>query len=94
MLPLSSETSTNSELAMLSYEERLKIMAENPPEIYSIHWGSAYFDWGWKGCGFGQLDFRISEDGTIRVANEYMSRDKVRAIFDSACQPHCRYLHS
>lgn len=66
---------------MLTREERLKLMAENPPEIGGIHWGNAYFDWSWKGCGFGQLDFRIDrETGTIRIANECMDRERVRSI--------------
>lgn len=51
-----------------------------PPEIDSVHNGYAYFDWGWKGCSFGQLDFRIEEDGTIRIANECMSRERVRTL--------------
>lgn len=62
-------------------EERRKLMAENPPEIDGIHWGNAYFDWGWKGCGFGQLDFRFDrETGKIHIANECMDRERVRAI--------------
>lgn len=66
---------------MMSMEEREKIMAANPPEIDGIHWGNAYFDWGWKGFGFGQLDFRVDrEAGTIHIANEYMGRERVRAI--------------
>lgn len=56
-------------------------MAENPPEIDGIHWGNAYFDWGWKGFGFGQLDFRFDrETGKIHIANECMDRETVRAI--------------
>jgi hypothetical protein len=66
---------------MLSPEEREIIMAENPPVIDGIHYGGCYFDWGWKGCGFGQLDFRVDrETGEIRVANECMSRERVRSI--------------
>jgi hypothetical protein len=65
----------------MSLEEREIIMAENPPVIDGIHYGSCYFDWGWKGCGFGQLDFRIDrESGEIRVANECMGRERVRSI--------------
>ena len=66
---------------MLTREERNKLMAENPPEIHGLHWGNCYFDWGWKGCGFGQMDFRFDRDaGTLHVANECMSRESVRAI--------------
>jgi len=69
-------------LAALTVEERAKLMAENPPEIDAIHIGSyLYFDWGWKGCGFGQLDVRFDpETGKIAVANECMSRERVRSI--------------
>jgi hypothetical protein len=66
---------------MLTHEEREIIMAANPPEIGSIHYGGCYFDWSWKGCGFGQLDFRVDrESGEIRVANECMGRERVRSI--------------
>lgn len=65
----------------MSYDELKKIMDANPPVIDSIHWGNAYFDWGWQGCGFGQLDFRVDrEAGTIHIANECMSRERVRTI--------------
>lgn len=66
---------------MMSMEERLKVMSENPPKIDSVHHGYAYFDWAWKGCGFGQLDFRVNrKEGTIHIANECMSRERVREI--------------
>lgn len=66
---------------MISPEERAKLMAENPPEIDGIHNAHAYFDWGWQGCGFGQLDFRFDRDtGKFHIANECMSRERVRAI--------------
>lgn len=65
----------------MSLEERKKIMAANPPTVDCVHWGNAYFDWGWKGCGFGQLDFRFNRDtGEIHIANECMDRERVRAI--------------
>ncbi len=66
---------------MMTPEERLQLMAENSPEIGAIHWGNAYFDWSWKGCGWGQLDFRVDTDtGAIHIANECMSRERVRTI--------------
>lgn len=65
----------------MTLEERQKLMAENPPEIDDIHWASVYFSWGWKGCGFGQLDFRLNrETGEIRLGNECMSRERVRTL--------------
>ena len=56
-------------------------MAENPPEVGAIHDIYAYFDWEWPGCGFGQLDVRFNrEAGTVHIANECMSRERVRSI--------------
>lgn len=65
----------------MTLEERQKLMAENAPEIGDLHWANCYFDWGWKGFGFGQLDFRFDrKTGEIRVANECMGRERVRSI--------------
>jgi hypothetical protein len=69
---------------MLSAEERQKLRDENPPEVHWAHSLNAYFDWGWKGCGFGQLSFSIDEDtGQITCMNECMSRESVRKILHS-----------
>ena len=66
---------------MLSFEERQKIKDENPPKVSWLHNANAYFDWGWEGCGFGQLSFSIDHDtGQITCMNECMSRDSVRKI--------------
>lgn len=69
---------------MMTREERYALMDANPPEIGSIHHGSAYFDWGWKGCGFGQLSFEVNrETQEITCMNECMSRESVRKILIS-----------
>lgn len=69
---------------MIDFAKRQKLMAENPPEIDAIHYGDIYFDWAWKGCGFGQLDIHFDKEaGTIHVANECMSRERVRSILIS-----------
>jgi hypothetical protein len=66
---------------MMTREERRAVMDANPPEIDTIFNGSAYFDWGWKGCGFGQLSFEVDrETQKITCMNECMSREMVRAI--------------
>lgn len=66
---------------MLTREERGALMAANPPEVDSIFNASAYFDWGWKGCGFGQLSFHLdTKTDKITCSNECMSREMVRAI--------------
>lgn len=62
-------------------EERAEIMAKNPPEITSIHYASAYMDWSWMGCGFGQLSFSVNrETGEITFMDECMGKDRVRTI--------------
>jgi hypothetical protein len=77
---------------MLSREERQKLLAENPPEVGSIHWGNAYFDWGWKGCGFGQLDFRVNREtgeilygrvppGAVVVPGSLPARDGSHSLY-------------
>ena len=51
------------------------------PEVSGIHSGGAYFDWGWKGIGYGQLSFHYDRiDERITIDNECMSRDTVRKL--------------
>ncbi len=62
-------------------EERRAVRDANPPEVTSVMETSMYFNWGWKGCGFGQLQLILSDDRTkIECHNEHMSRDSVRKI--------------
>lgn len=66
---------------MLSVNERIALMDANPPEIDAVFHGRAYFDWAWKGCGFGQLSFNVDDEtGVITCNNECMSRENVRKI--------------
>ena len=63
--------------------ERRALMDASTPTVETIHVGDGlnnlYFDWGWHGCGFGQL--HIYNDGSeIRCANENMSRESVRKL--------------
>lgn len=51
------------------------------PEIGSVFSGQAYFDWGWKNMGFGQLSFHVNQDtGKVYIGNECMNRETVRSI--------------
>jgi hypothetical protein len=62
-------------------EERQAIMTANPPEITSVHYGSAYFDWSWMGCGSGQLSFSVDRaTGQITFMDEHMGKERVRTI--------------
>lgn len=61
-------------------DERKAMMEANPPEVSCVHSARTYFDWGWKGCGFGQLEVFLSKDGTLIVENECMGRERVRKI--------------
>jgi len=66
---------------MMTREERYALMDANPPEIDEIFYAGAYFNWGWKGCGFGQLSFDLNkETGVVTCMNECMSRESVRKI--------------
>ena len=65
----------------MEIEERKKLIESSTPTIEAIHHGDCYVDWGWRGRGFGQLNFRFDkETGKIHVANECMSRETVRKI--------------
>jgi hypothetical protein len=69
---------------MMTPDERRAMMAANPPEIGTIFQGQAYFNWAWKGCGFGQLSFDVNRDThEITCMNECMSRESVRSILIS-----------
>lgn len=68
-------------ILQMTPEERVAIRQANPPEVHGIHQGNAYFDWGWKGCGHGQLSFTFDPEGDkITCMNECMGRDSVRKI--------------
>ena len=63
----------------MTQEERKAIMEANPPEICSVHNANVYFDWDWKGCGFGQFSFSYDQEtGEFTAMNEFMSRDSAR----------------
>lgn len=72
-------------------KERFKVKNGNDPVICGVHSAGAYFDWGWKGCGHGQLSFSMNrsftgdgEDAEVvrkwTCSNEGMSRDDVRKL--------------
>jgi hypothetical protein len=66
---------------MMTPDERYAMMAANPPEIDDIFNGTAYFNWAWKGCGFGQLSFEVDRTTQkITCMNECMSRERVRML--------------
>lgn len=50
------------------------------PECDDVISGGAYFNWGWQGCGFGQLSFKLRPDGKFDVMNEAMGPDSVRKL--------------
>ncbi len=61
-------------------EERQAYIDANSPTVSSLHSGQTYFDWSWKGCGFGQLEVLLTKDGDLIAHNECMSRERVRKI--------------
>jgi hypothetical protein len=68
----------------MTEEERKAVRDANPPEVSGLHHANMYFDWGWKGCGFGQLSFSFDrETSKLECMNECMSRDSVRKILHS-----------
>jgi hypothetical protein len=54
-------------------------MMQEAPEIGQIFGSSAYFDWSWKYCGFGQLSWYMEGD-KIFISNESMDREMIRKI--------------
>jgi hypothetical protein len=63
----------------MNQDERKATMDANLPEVTSIHSTSFYFNWSWKGCGFGQMSMSIV-DGKLEAMDEYMSRESVRKL--------------
>ena len=62
-------------------EDRRALIDANSPVVSGLHSADMYFDWGWKGCGFGQLSFHFDrEASTLECNNECMSRKSVRKI--------------
>lgn len=65
----------------MTREQREKTMKENPPVVTAAHGASAYFDWEWHGCGFGQLSFDFDRGtGLWECSNEGMDPDRVRKL--------------
>ena len=61
--------------------ERQALRDANPPVVSTIYSANMYFDWGWEGCGYGQLSFSFDrETSKLECMNECMSRDSVRKI--------------
>lgn len=79
---------TDSERAALTADDKMLLRKElrrlNPPLVTHAHNCHFYIDWAWHGCGFGQLEISLSEDGTtIECENECMRRSDVRQILHS-----------
>lgn len=63
----------------LTLEEREALMDSNPPEVDTLHAADLYFDWSWRGCGWGQLSISYDrQTGELTAMNECMDRDSVR----------------
>lgn len=61
--------------------ERYALIDANTPEVDGVHYANCYFDWGWKGCGFGQFSFSFdSETGKWECSNELMSPERSRKL--------------
>lgn len=58
-------------------EDRQRVMEENPPTCHGVHAANVYFDWDWKGCGFGQLSFSL-KDGVWSCDTETMGPESTR----------------
>lgn len=60
-------------------DERKHAMDTNPPVVDEAYAANAYFGWGWKGCGFGQLSFSV-KDGQWSCDTEMMGPDSTRKL--------------
>ena len=67
--------------SQMDYNAKCTVIEIEGPliEIGSIHNANAYFDWSWRGRGFGQLSFQY-KDGKLTCNNECMSRESVREL--------------
>lgn len=75
------ESSSTSQDVLDRLAARQAMRDNNLPKATRVHSSSVYFDWSWKGCGFGQLALNFDiESGTVVCDNECMSRDSVRKI--------------
>ena len=59
--------------------EREETRKNNPPICTAVHFADAYFDWSWKGCGYGQLSFSI-KDGVWSCETECMGPEATRKL--------------
>jgi hypothetical protein len=57
-------------------------MKDNPPTCEGVHSASAYFDWSWKGCGFGQLSFHYNHE-KWSCGTEMMGPEATRKLLHS-----------
>ena len=65
----------------MTQDERYAVMDANTPVCDSVHSASAYFDWGWKGCGFGQFSFSVDpKTGKWECSNEMMGPESARKL--------------
>ena len=75
-----SDPSNLEALDTMFRADRHAIMEANLPKCTGVHWAKGYFDWSWKGCGFGQFSFELSEDGKFRAMNEGMGPESSRKL--------------
>jgi len=64
---------------------RRKTMADNPPTVHGFTSFHIYAQWGWKGCGFGEIYAKMDPDtGEWTIDTESMSPESVRKILYAA----------
>jgi hypothetical protein len=72
---------SEKKLFEMTPEERQAVKDANPPVVSELIWANVYFNWHWKGCGFGQLSFSQDKTtGELTCMNECMGRESVRKI--------------
>lgn len=54
-------------------------MNDHVPFVNEVHSAGAYFTWGWKRCGFGELSFGV-KDGKWHCDTECMGPESVRKL--------------
>jgi len=65
----------------MDHAERAAMREANPPVVDGAHSAHAYFDWRWKGCGFGQFSFHYDhETEKWSCSNEVMGPEASRKL--------------
>lgn len=63
---------------------------KSKPEVDHVFSFNTYLNWGYPGCGFGQLSVSTDADGKFHVNDEFIGRKRTKeilyALVDKICE--------